>query len=139
MRECFIAVALLLVATSATAQAPRAGRPGGPPATSDGILVVFPAEDVAGGGRGFKYKTTTQAGTIIDPNALGKAFQDFLQQVGRAFSPGTLTLPGGYAIEEVQLQVIVTAEGSFGLIANAKAGTSGAITLVLKRPSLIKP
>lgn len=70
-----------------------------------------------------------------DTDALEKSFRDFTLKVGNAFRVAYSTLSGGYTVDEIQLQVKITAEGSFGIIVGGRAGAAGGITVVLRRPA----
>jgi hypothetical protein len=135
------ALASLLIATSASAQpTSQPAQQSAAPEQTSGILLIFPYED--SDISKFKpnlfngvIKTPTELRAVIDSSALAKSFSDFVQKVGAVFSVSNPILPGGYVVDEVQLQLNITAEGSFGLIASGKLGTTGGISIVLRRPT----
>jgi len=134
MRTCILALVALMVATHAHAEesAQVAINRQTTQSTNNSILVIFLADD------GSPFKAANNGGgserKLIDSEKLAREFQDFIAKIGKTFNPN-VTIPGGYAVEEIQLQAGVTAEGSLALFGTGGklAGTTG-ITIILKRP-----
>jgi hypothetical protein len=117
-----------------------------PPSSAEGILILYTPDD-------FKttnwtkeshatpvFKSASLVGAVIRPEDLAASFQDFMSKVGTAFATANPPVIGPYTVEEIQLQLNLTAEGSFGIIASGKAGVQGGITVILKRtPPLSRP
>ena len=165
MRLSFLIAALVLFAGNASAQGPATAADAKsqapkPTDTSGKVLVLFNAPAIStsststtkgghpwdptewqtmGGWGPDTVKTPTGVGKYIDPTILQKSFNELIQTMGGVFSVSTTTLPGGFAIDEVQLHLSITAEGSIGILGNGGSlGAESSLTVTLRRPA-VKP
>jgi hypothetical protein len=71
---------------------------------------------------------------IIDSVTLSKNLKDFLQNLQPVLDEAT-SLPGNFKINEIELNLAISAEGSIKLIGEFSAGFQTSITLKLSRAS----
>jgi hypothetical protein len=83
--------------------------------------------------KGTVFETKSTVGAAIDPDLLAKSFQELMLRLGKAFLSTTPPLPSGYEVDQIEVNLTITAEGSVGIIASGKAGVEGGISVVLKR------
>ena len=106
-----------------------------PAAREDGIFLIFPAEDAREVAKHLSLvsRAGSYVAAAVDPTVLAKSFSEFRHNIGPVLT--VPSAPGGYAVEAIQLQLQIAAEGSFGLIAGGKVGAMGGIVVILKRPA----
>jgi hypothetical protein len=71
----------------------------------------------------------------VDPATLQQSFTELMQRLGTIFTvSGTTTIPGGFALDELEVHLALTAEGSIGILGTgSKLGAESGITVKLKR------
>lgn len=124
-------------------------RQGGPPAVApssqdDQIMLIFPegAPVPTGGwwvtmsdlpvGRGGTPTQLSRAAYVgVRPADLAAAFQEFVRMLGPILNVSVPT--GPYRVDEIELEVSVTAEGKIGLFVGGTVGATGGIRLSLRR------
>jgi hypothetical protein len=80
------------------------------------------------------YATASGVAAFVDPIVLQQRFTELMQKMTKVFS-ASATAAGEYSVDEIQLHLSLTAEGSFGIIASGTMGAESGITVVLKRPA----
>ena len=101
--------------------------------------MIFPTEDAGDFITELKVSPTFKApnavGISVDPTRLAMSFQQLMQQLGTALSSG-LAIPGGYEVDQIEVPLEITAEGSVGILGSGGSlgGTAG-LSVVLRRPA----
>jgi hypothetical protein len=76
----------------------------------------------------------TGVAAAVDPSVLQESFTDLMQNLGGVF--GYIGTVSGFAIDEVQLHLGLTAEGKIGILGSGMSvGAESSITVTLRRPS----
>lgn len=68
----------------------------------------------------------------VDPEKLRRNFEGFMAKISEAFATKPRAFQG-FSMDEIELNVQITAEGGFRLIGQATVGTVAGITIILKR------
>ena len=135
---CFLAVEASAQFETADLKPKRQAVP--PSSASQGILVVFPKDDVdrdvwakMSAKSGLVFETKSSLGATVDADTLAESFRTLMEKLGTAFVASPTPLPNGYDLDQIEVELQITAEGSVGILASGKIGATGGIRVVLKR------
>lgn len=148
MRSLLIAVFLLFGATADAQVSPAPMPPPvpdktAPQDTSGKVLVVFNNPQIEDpdywaqhGWATPTVKTPSGLGTYVDLKILEESFRELMRSLGGVFTLNNAAIPGGFAVDSVELHLAVMGDGKVGLFGSgATLGGEASLTVTLKRPT----